>query len=541
MNLYPITTEIIQLIPLITLYAELHYRFKYMGSLYYKKEPEILADTPYRIEPGLPIPILLLVKDSHLYPIKLHHVTVQIFQDEEEVYSSNTSINQTINERWWDKTILIDTMKLCGDIKLKIQFYYSVNGKEKHCTTHNFPQSNFHSLKCYVSKYHYPNDKFVQYGDLHYHTNLTEDMVEYGAPLRATLIAAQHMGLDFYCTTDHSYDLDDKYNSWIETDPDLTKWNNSRQEIININNEDIFSSFIIPSEELTLHNHKGQNVHALILNNTSFLSGNGDGAEKYFNFESQYNTKDIYDNLDDSAICIAAHPFEPVSFLQNIFFKRGRWHHKDIMHDKLAGLQIVNGEIGKKYYNGIQKWIDLLLQGVVKYLYAGNDAHGNFNIYRQIKIPMISLFEGDKQILGKFRTGVYADKKYDITSVINGLKRGNCFVSNGPLLSFTCDVSDSHYRMGDKVSANKGRIHLHIISTPEFGLIKNISVFKGVIGRSKEEKYFSIIDPHKHELKKSYDVTVNNNCYFRCAVNTDSKKENTFALSNPIWFYPHSN
>ena len=537
-NLYPNATEILHLLPFITLYAELHFRFKWMGSLYYQNEPEILADTPYRIEPGLPIPILLLIKDSHLYPIKLHHVTVHIFQNNEEVHSIYTSINQKINKRWWDKTILIDTMNLYGNIKLNIEFYYSVNGQEKHCTTHNFPQSNSNSLNCYISNYTYPKDKFVQYGDLHYHTNLTEDMVEYGAPLRATLIAAQHMGLDFYCTTDHSYDLDDKYNSWRETDPNLRKWKNSRQEIIDINNEDIFSSFIIPSEELTLHNHMEQNVHALILNNSKFLSGNGDGAEKYFNFDSQYNTADIYNYLENNAICIAAHPFEPVSFLRNIFFKRGKWHNKDIMHDKLAGFQIINGEIGPGYYKGIKKWIKLLLKGIVKYMYAGNDAHGNFNIYRQIKIPMISLFEGNKQILGKFRTGVYADKKNDIPSVIDGLKRGNCFVSNGPLLNFSCDVSDIHYKMGDKIYAKKGRLNLHIISSPEFGLIKNILVIKGVIGKNKEDEYFTIIDPHEYEVKKSFDISVDSSCYFRCIIKSDSKKENIFALSNPIWFYP---
>ena len=538
MNLYTNATEILHLLPFITLYAELHFRFKWIGSLYYQNEPEILADTPYRIEPELPIPILLLIKDSHLYPIKLHHVSVHIFQSNKEVRSIHTSINQKINKRWWDKTILIDTKYLYGNIKLNIEFYYSVNGQEKHCTTHNFPQSNSHSLNCYISKHPYPKDKFVQYGDLHYHTNLTEDMVEYGAPLRATLIAAQHMGLDFYCTTDHSYDLDDKYNSWTETDPDLNKWKNSRQEIIDINNEDIFSSFIIPSEELTLHNHKGQNVHALILNNSKFLSGNGDGAEKYFNFDSQYNTADIYNDLENNAICIAAHPFEPVSFLHNIFFKRGKWHNKDIIHDELAGFQIVNGEIGSGYYKGIKKWVELLLKGIVKYMYAGNDAHGNFNIYRQIKIPMISLFERNKQILGKFRTGVYADKKYDILSVINGLKRGNCFVSNGPLLNLTCDVSDIHYKMGDKIYSNKGKINLTIISSPEFGLIKNILVVKGVIGKNKEEDYFAIKNPQKYEVKESFDISVECPCYFRCIINSDSKKENIFALSNPIWFYP---
>ena len=48
-----------QFIPVVLLYAELHFRFKWSGSRYYKKEPEILADTPTRIEPNNDIPILL--------------------------------------------------------------------------------------------------------------------------------------------------------------------------------------------------------------------------------------------------------------------------------------------------------------------------------------------------------------------------------------------------------------------------------------------------------------------------------------------------
>ena len=88
----------------------------------------------------------------------------------------------------------------------------------KSCITHNFPGSSNHILTSYLSPYKYPKGKHIQYGDLHYHTNLTEDMVEYGAPLKETLLISEAMGLDFFCNTDHSYDLDDKIGSWIETD-----------------------------------------------------------------------------------------------------------------------------------------------------------------------------------------------------------------------------------------------------------------------------------------------------------------------------------
>ena len=62
-------------------------------------------------------------------------------------------------------------------------------------------------------------------------------------------------------------------------------------------------------------------------------------------------------------------------------------------------------------------WIRLLLDGYHKFIYAGNDAHGNFNMYRQIKTPMLSLYEKKEQLFGEFRTGVFTKK--DLKFVLN--------------------------------------------------------------------------------------------------------------------------
>ena len=58
------------------------------------------------------------------------------------------------------------------------------------------------------------------------------------------------MALDFFCNTDHSYDLDDLPGSWTEPDPHLKKWNKSRKEIQKLNQESS-SSFIILSVGLS--------------------------------------------------------------------------------------------------------------------------------------------------------------------------------------------------------------------------------------------------------------------------------------------------
>ena len=65
------STNLEQILPFIFLYTEIHHRFKYIGSKYYKKEPEIIVDIPHRIEPNHDIPLLVLVKDSPDFPIRL--------------------------------------------------------------------------------------------------------------------------------------------------------------------------------------------------------------------------------------------------------------------------------------------------------------------------------------------------------------------------------------------------------------------------------------------------------------------------------------
>ena len=62
------------ILPLIALYPEIHYRFKYFPfSLYIKKEPEILIDVPYKTI-GKNLPVFVLVKDANMFPIRLHAI-----------------------------------------------------------------------------------------------------------------------------------------------------------------------------------------------------------------------------------------------------------------------------------------------------------------------------------------------------------------------------------------------------------------------------------------------------------------------------------
>ena len=54
---YPSTGRPARGLPGALLYAEMHYRWWPLPSRYFRKEPEILADAPRRVEPGRPLPI----------------------------------------------------------------------------------------------------------------------------------------------------------------------------------------------------------------------------------------------------------------------------------------------------------------------------------------------------------------------------------------------------------------------------------------------------------------------------------------------------
>jgi hypothetical protein len=62
--------------PPVFTYAETHYRFKYFFSFLKKPEPEIIADAPHRLEPGIQLPLLILVKDADRYPVIMEKIEV---------------------------------------------------------------------------------------------------------------------------------------------------------------------------------------------------------------------------------------------------------------------------------------------------------------------------------------------------------------------------------------------------------------------------------------------------------------------------------
>ena len=512
------------------LYAETHYRFKYFFSYLKKREPGIIADIPSRVTRGNNVPILIIVKNADQYPVRV--VTVEVLENNRTLRKENTE--RFFDSPYEDFIINFKPDELSsGSHLIDIRITYRVGDKEKTCHNDNHRGSSHNPLPIFISDTPYPCFDDCVFGETHAHSNYTNDQVEFGASLAATSTLAKSMGLDFFCATDHSYDLDDHMDNFLENDPDLKKWHAFKQEVktLNTNKENIL---IVPGEEISVRNHRDENVHLLIYNSDVFYPGSGDSAEKWFRNRSELAIADVIDQNKGNALVFAAHPAEAPPFLQRLFIKRGHWHLQDCCSEGLTGMQFINDGESSSIRNGIRLWVDTLLLGHRRIGLAGTDAHGNFARYRQIGFPFFTINEHYQHLFGKWRTGVYLNNNpIGIPPILNSIRQGNCFVTDGPALQFKVLSGESWHPMGS-TGVTPIKIHLMARSSPEFNSLATVKIFIGSFDSGTEK---ILIDESFKDERFEYDQTIPlkqviEKGYLRAEVCT---KSGSMALSNPIW------
>lgn len=517
------------------LYAEIHYRLPFFTGRLYQKQPEIIFDLPYRIQTDF-LPIMLLIKDSDRYPVTLIEVTLfikspqtkQIFQ--KLIFSENI----TISKKWFSKIYNIDVNRF-KDHWLEIECIATVKIKNHvHIIKNdNYPTLSNANFNTYIDSEPLPSPAEWIWGDLHCHSSWTEDQVEFGIPAENISTLAKPMGVSFCALTDHSYDLDDIPDSWTKNDPELKKWVKSRKQIKSLNNN-LDNFLIIPGEEVSVDNGLGKNVHMAVLNSSKFYFGSGDGFDKLISKSSENHYVRILDNLPKGSMAFAAHPQAKPPFLQKFLIKRGIWNQWD-SHKKLSGYQIMNGLLKEDFINGKEKWIQQILKGKKKYIYAGNDSHGNFNRFRQVKLPMWKLHEQNHQIFGEHLTAVKSTITHGIENLLDNLKKGQVSISNGPFVNFTIhDDSGNKAQIGEEILSAPTTANITAISTKFFGSLKNLKLILGNIDKRQETVYHNIST--SGHSRKTLLVQLNNlpdRGYFRVELSTYKEK---IALSNPIWY-----
>ncbi len=514
-------------------YLEIHYRLKYFPfSRYFKKEPEIYADAPHRISPGQDLPISLTIKDANKYPINLKNVHIKIVNENDNILEFDYKYNRKLNELWFEEIYYIAHTKLSGNLNIWCEILFEQNGKIHTIINHNVKTSEVLPLITQVDKDPLPGSEFFLWGDLHYHSNYTEDFIEFGALLKSTKSAAIALGLNFLAITDHSYDLDDKYGSWRESDPDLRKWNDSRHEIAKLNKSK--GTLLIPGEEISAQNKNGKIVHTLMLNNPKYIPGSGDSGEKPLKRYSEHTVEEVVDMQTDNSLVLAAHPFYKFPKQHQILLNRGSWSEDDCSNPNLTGLQILNGKIQHILNKQLNTWIKLLLSGKKIYIYAGNDAHGNFNRYHQSNFPTLFTKQYDSYVLGKCRTGLINNCDLNVNDIVTNLKAGKCIITDGPAIKTT--INDK-YSYGNTISSSSLNIRFEFFSSRSFGFLREAIIYKGIFGALSEE-ITDTIYWNNNSIYKLINKEIqwgNDSGYIRIELKTEKEK---YCLTNPIWIEP---
>jgi hypothetical protein len=326
---------------------------------------------------------------------------------------------------------------------------------------------------------------------------------------------ARAMGLDWMFVTDHSYDLDDCEDDCTKNDPELPIWKKMQEDCLKFDAKDFR---IIAGEEVSIGNNEDKNVHLLVINHPHFIAGCGDSAEKWFRNFPQNSLKMIGRLQGNNSLFIAAHPFEKIPFLQKITLRRGEWNAEDFDNARIEFLQGINGK--EDIQSTVSAWTELLLQDKRYYLVAGNDAHGNFNVMRQIKSPFWKLFSSQKQTFGNIFTAF----SFPTNDPIAGLRNKNIIVSNGPFLSFRLQKDNTSYNIGSQIPPGKVKLDFVAESTPEFGEIEQITLSIGQPDQKLERKF--------HQLRNLMELTLPEKGYVRLELKTQNQG---YAFTNPIW------
>jgi len=520
-------------------YAEIHFRIGKLVGILYKKEPEIIFDLPFRSQSGKDIPLFLFIKDAHIFPVKLQEMTIRIkMKDQSTPKIIRKDINLDLKEKFVSRIFELPSYLFPaeGFYEIDSELIYQINGKIRNLHQDNYRSISHEPFEIYISNEALPSFEGWHWGDLHVHSNFTDDQVEFGAPIEETIHCARSIGLDFVSFTDHSFDFEDV---GLNSEPTPQKWEDFSAEI-NLQSKKNSDFILLPGEEVSTGNHLNQNVHCLVIGNENFYPGSGDGAKVLFKNKPTIPLTNLVKQVqanETNMIIAAAHPGDIPPQSQKIVLNRGCWNDKDLLSNGLDYWQILNGKLDNFFLHSLQKWKEALLDGYRIGILAGTDAHGNFNSFRQIKTPLIQMTKHRQQLLGLTRSGVFVDGEFNRSNLLNALKNKQVVISNGPIITIEINQDEQRIPIGGKFKLDKPfSIRLRAKSSEEFGKLSRIYLYNGCYRDRKEHriviKVGDSVFTHEEipnlsdKLKKGY---------IRAEVYTDNGQWHYFCLTNPVW------
>jgi len=479
----------------LALYAETHFRFfGWAPSALFRKEPEIVFDLPRRLVRGCGLPVTLLINDIHHYPICIESVRITVSRagakpvliefDRQRVAESE--VGHPLKSQMGAYVLTVPRSELGtadGEVFVNACLRYrrvnkkGVPGKSVYTVLNdNLVTSTKYSYRCIIADDGYPGADLCTFGDLHCHSQFSRSHVEFGPPLEMIGRVAAASGLGFVAVTDHSYDLACEPDNFLRQDRSLRLWDMYKSAVDSHEGPVI----MIPSEEVSVLNSKGDVVHLCGVGISEYIPGTLDGARKSVYVNRQLTIREAVDEIArQGGVSFAAHPGAGVGMMQRIFLNRGTWSDEDL-YAELGGIQAANSDFFESWTRGKSLWVNMLQRGLKVPLLAGSDAHGDFNRYRAIGVPFLQIHEGAERYMSFVRTGVYG-RQVDINGIIEGIRGAATFITNGPFVSI-CDARNPEVSLIGKnpVGADTAKnLCVRILSTREFGAAGVVRVMMG--------------------------------------------------------------
>ncbi len=516
-------SDLIRILPLV-LYAETHFRLPGLFSLLYKKEPEILVDVPHRLQQGEDLPVLLLIKDSHRFPILLEKLTVRIAER-----TWTFALNQPVDRPLWYRLFHLQKIPVeNGRATVAAVVQAQINGRRQVIHNDNFAGAGHAPFTVQVDEESLPGSERCLWTDLHCHSSYTDNQVEFGPPLPALLAMAKAIGLGAVAVTDHSFDLDDQADDYLAADAELGKWRALHEEVQALNEANEIQ--IICGEEVSVGNRRGRNVHLLIFNDPAFYPGSGDSGENWPQIRPQEQVAQVLRRLSPQAAAVAAHPEAQPPWPQRLVLGRAKWSMEDYAAPGLHGLQIWNGEAASGWKAGLPAWVRQLLAGRRLAIIGGNDSHGDFNRVRHIRVPFWSILESTHHVFGAVRTGLYGPPPRSIDRMVSALQAGRCLVSNGPFAQLWVDGLSS----GETVVGSGGTLKIVASSSAHFGFLDRVDLIIGDCQKKQEVQRPLAVPPACHHFEiELTDHVLPDRGYVRLQVMSDTGRR--LCLTNPVY------
>jgi hypothetical protein len=215
------------------------------------------------------------------------------------------------------------------------------------------------------------------------------------------------------------------------------------------------------------------------------------------------------------------------------------WRRVDLTRPGLDGFQFANGKRDEAFDAGYREWIALLLAGYHCVTIAGDDAHGNFNRYRQIGVPFLRIRESPEQIWGATRTGVFVNRVEE-HAILEALRTGRSIISDGPALAIR-NVQGSFSVIGSALREPQISVRLESATSAEYGKIVSLRLIRGTIGGT-ETAMFESRGSVPNRWSDTFHLKNDRRGYLRAETWTEAATSaygrSHFCMTNPVWLEP---